>query len=194
MIKIKFPEELAENIKAGEIGVIPTDTMYGVVASALNPKAVERLREVREKPDNKPLVILISKIEDLKIFNIELDEETMSILNKIWPAPVTIVLPCHDERFEYLTRGTNTLGVRFPDDVELLKLISTSGPLVAPSANPAGKKPAENLDEAWEYFSELDFYFDDGVYPTNPSTLIRIENGKAVVLRQGLWQVPDFLK
>ena len=71
MIKITFPEELAENIKNGEIGVIPTDTMYGVVASALNPKAVERLREVREKPDNKPLIVLISKIEDLEIFNIE---------------------------------------------------------------------------------------------------------------------------
>lgn len=194
MIKIKFPDELAENIKSGEIGVIPTDTMYGVVASALNPKSVEEVFKLRQRDTKKPFIILISKIEDINIFIPDLSSDIKSILEKIWPEKVSVELPVSDNLFPYLTRGQGKSAFRLPNDPELQKLIGASGPLIAPSANPEGEKPAETLDEAWEYFPELDFYFDDGTYPNSPSTLIRLENGKAVVLRQGAWHTPEFLR
>lgn len=189
----KFPDDLVDIIKDGVVGVIPTDTMYGVVASALNEDSVKRLRELRGKPENKPLIVLISNIEDLSIFDIQLSAEVLAILKKIWPAQVSIELPVSSGKFDYISGGTGHFAIRLPDDVELRDFISKTGPLVAPSANPAGGKPAETMDEAWEYFPELDFYIEGGVLPQNPSTLVSIQNNKLKVHRQGKWQVPSDL-
>ncbi len=192
-MNINFPEDLLDIIKNGGIGVIPTDTMYGVVGSALLPESVEKIYKIRERDPRKPLIVLISKMSDLYIFNPNIDETILKILENIWPNPVSVEIPVLDEKFSYLSRGVGHFGFRFPKNEKLLKFLEKTGPLVAPSVNIEGEKPAENLDEAWEYFPELDFYIDGGAMPNNPSTVVSIENGKLKVKRQGVWQVPQDL-
>lgn len=179
-------KEIIEAIKAGGVGVIPTDTMYGVIGSALSKKTVERIYEVRKRTPSKPLIILISRIEDPKIFNIKINLATEKILKKLWPNKVSVILPCKQKRFEYLHRGTNRLAFRLPKDKKLREFISKTGPIVAPSANTEGDKPSKNIKQAEKYFgANVDFYLDKGDMSVVPSTIVEIENGEIEVVRMG---------
>jgi L-threonylcarbamoyladenylate synthase len=187
-----FNDDIVEKIENGGIGVIPTDTMYGIVGSALNKITVEKIFDLRRRDKNKPLIVLISKIEDVYIFNPDIPENTFNFLRRIWPDKVTVIFSVADEKFNYLSRGTKTIAMRLPQNLELRELISKTGPIVAPSVNTEGNSPSQNLDEAKKYFPNLDFYVDGGELDNVPSTVIKFENGKVEVLRQGAWQVPDF--
>lgn len=184
--------DLAEELKLGKVAVIPTDTIYGIVGSALNKSTVERIYILRKRTPSKPMIVLISSLDDLKLFNIEVDEVTKNLLRSLWPNPVSVILPCNDPKFEYLHRGTNTLAFRMPRDDKLLEILKASGPLVAPSANFEGEKPAETIKEAKNYFGdEVDLYVDGSTLKGQSSTLVEIKKGKINILRQGAFKIPN---
>lgn len=187
-------ENLGDRIKNGEVGVLPTDTLYGLVGSALLPQSVEKIYSLKKREPSKPLIVLISKISDLEKFSVILDDKLENFLKSIWPGPVSIVLPCAD--FDYLDRGTGKIAFRLPAKEDLRQLISESGPLVAPSANPESASPAKNISEAKKYFGEgADFYIDGGEFSGEPSSLVEYKNGKFVILRKGagLDKLSEFL-
>lgn len=183
-------ESIIKLLKGGKVGVIPTDTIYGIVGSALNPQAVEEIYRLRKRSFNKPMIILTSDLNDLNHFNISLSEKQMDFLKKVWPSPLSVVLVCQDDKFSYLHRGTKTLAFRMPKDEWLLSLLKQTGPLIAPSANFEGEKPAENISEAKKYFGEdMAFYVDGGEVKSIPSTLIKLhEDGEYEVLRKGVFK------
>ena len=123
-------------------------------------------------------------------FGINLKEDQAKFLKKIWPGKVSVILPCKNKEFKYLHRGTNSLAFRFPAKKSLLEILKKTGPLVAPSANPEGLKPAENITEAKKYFGDkVDFYLAGGSLKSEPSTLIEIsKDGEVGVLRGILGQ------
>lgn len=165
--------EIIKIIKDGGIGVLPTDTMYGIVGSAFNKKTVERIYEVRKRNKTKPLIILISSISDLKKFGVKNVPE--KFLKTLWPDKITVILPCKQKKFEYLHRGTKKLAFRMPKDKWLQRFLAESGPMVAPSANIEGEKPSKNIKDAQKYFgANVDFYLDKGPMPIIPSTIIEI--------------------
>lgn len=183
---------LSKELKKGKIAVIPTDTIYGIVCSALNQGTVEKIYTLRKRSPDKPMIVLISSLDDLKLFDIQIDSATRKLLEQIWPNPVSVVLPCNNSEFEYLHRGTNTLAFRMSKDGKLLEILKISGPLVAPSANFEGEKPAETTEEAKNYFGDdVDFYVDGGNVKGQSSTLIDIKDGKINVLRQGVYKFTD---
>jgi L-threonylcarbamoyladenylate synthase len=182
------------SLNNGGVGVLPTDTIYGVVASALNRDAVERLYRLKARTPTKPCIILIADVSDLTRFGIMLDQATKQRINQLWPGPVSIVLPCDRADLEYLHRGTHTLAFRLPADEALRGLLRETGPLVAPSANPEGKEPAATKEEAEKYFSNrVDFYIEAKPQVGPASTLIEVKNGKVVVLREGAVEIPSSL-
>lgn len=177
---------ITQILKNNGVGVLATDTIYGLVGSALSKRAVERIYQLKKRTPNKPFIILISDLNDLNHFNIKIDEFTKKLLQKIWPNPISVVLSCNDKKFAYLHRGTKTLAFRIPDKPNLLKLLKSTGPLIAPSANPEGLPPAQTIKEAKKYFGDnVDFYQNEGKLISLPSTLIKIENQKIITLRQG---------
>lgn len=180
-------DRIAPLLEEGKIGVMPTDTIYGIVGSALNPQTVEKIYKLRKRAKDKPMIILIAGIDDLKNFGIKLTQPQNNFLKKIWPNPVSVVLPISGDKFKYLHRGKNSLAFRIPKDEKLLKILKRVGPLVAPSANIEGQKPSENIDQAKEYFArEVAFYVDGGKIKSKSSTIIDLKNdGSFVVLRQG---------
>ncbi|MFA6285207.1 MAG: Sua5/YciO/YrdC/YwlC family protein [Parcubacteria group bacterium] len=111
-------ESIARKIKSGKIGVIPTDTIYGVAAAAFSKKAVARAYKILKRNPKKPFIVLIGSIEDLSLFDIKLDRITENILKNIWPGKVSVILPVKSRKFEYLHRGTKTLAFRFPKKKE----------------------------------------------------------------------------
>lgn len=173
-------KEVGDDIKKGRIGVIPTDTIYGIVCSAMNKKSVEKLYKIRKRNSKKPMIILISSIKNLDLFNVKIDKK---IIDKYWPGKVSIIAPV--KKLEYLHRGKNSLAFRLPDNKELIKLLKISGPIVAPSANTEGNKPAQTIEKAKEYFQDkIDFYVDCGRLKSKPSKIISLINDNIEIIRK----------
>lgn len=192
---MRYSPETTQSLSAGGVAVVPTDTIYGIVCSALREQSVERVYDIRRRRPEKPCIILIADSADVEQFDITLDEPTRKILDALWPGPVSIVLPCESERFTYLHRGTRTLAFRVPLDEGLRESLRQTGPLIAPSANLEGATPATTTDEARGYFGDqVDVYEDAGPRTGAPSTVVAVENGKVVVLRQGVAMIPTHLR
>lgn len=177
--------KLALLLKEGVVAVMPTDTVYGICGSALNRQAVEKIYKLRKRNFKKPMIILISGLNDLKIFGVKLSKKDQKILKMIWPAKISIVLECKNKKFEYLHRKTKTLAFRIPQNKFLLKILKIAGPLVAPSANWEGEQPAKTIFEAKKYFGNKVAYYDAGKIANKTSTLIKLKDGKYEIIRKG---------
>ncbi|MBI2120599.1 MAG: Sua5/YciO/YrdC/YwlC family protein [Parcubacteria group bacterium] len=93
-------------LKSGGIGVLPTDTLYGLVGQALSREAVERIYKVRKRSTDKPLIILISSPEDLELFGVSSEKGPGRVAQRFWPGKVSVIVPCNTPELEYLHRGT----------------------------------------------------------------------------------------
>jgi L-threonylcarbamoyladenylate synthase len=181
---INWQKAVAEVLVAGGVGVLPTDTIYGIVGSALDKKVVEKIYRLRKRNRKKPMIVLISSLGDLKKFGVQVTPTTRKILQKAWPGKVSVILPSRSKKVAYLHRGTNAIAFRMPKPAWLRKLLVKTGPLVAPSANIEGKPPARTVGEAKKYFADkVDFYVDAGRLVSKPSTLIELRGGTVRVLR-----------
>jgi L-threonylcarbamoyladenylate synthase len=177
-------EQAIEILVSGGVGVMPTDTIYGIVGSAFLTETVERIYQVKKRLSSKPLIVLIADIEDAERFGVVLSDKLIEALKTYWPGPYSIILPCIDEEFEYLTRGTDSIAFRVPGDEELRNLLRQTGPLVAPSANIEGESPAKTVRDAVNYFGEqVDFYLDGDEIEKPASTIIRLDDDGVKVLR-----------
>lgn len=154
--------------------VMPTDTLYGLIAPVFDKPAMRRLHKLKGRPKGKPFIILINSIAQLKKFKIKLTAAQKTQIKKLWPGPISIVL--------------NRKAFRLPQSPNLRKFLAKTGPLAAPSANPAGKLPARNITEAREYFgNQVSTYLTGRVRSNQPSTLIKLsKTGQIKILRQGV--------
>ncbi len=174
-------------LNRGGIAVIPTDTIYGIVAKVLDREAATRLYRLRRESAKKPFIILIDSLERLREFGITLTRKNLAFLHQVWPGPVSVVLSCKAGDFLYLHLGTGTLAFRLPKSKQLQTLLKETGPLLAPSANPGGKKPATTIAEAKKYFgTDVNMYVGAGRKMSGkPSTLVSLLSGTPRILRQG---------
>ncbi|MCX6713398.1 MAG: L-threonylcarbamoyladenylate synthase [Candidatus Vogelbacteria bacterium] len=183
-----FPSEIVGKINSGGVGILPTDTICGLSGSALSPAVVERIYELKQRPADMPFIVLIGEWEDLGKLGVEITEKDRAVLEKNWPGSISFILPCPDpeNKLEYLHRGKKTIAVRFPIGEDLQKLLAKTGPLISTSANLSGRRPAETIEEARDYFgNRVDFYLDAGPRGSQPSTLAKLTNGQVEILRQG---------
>ena len=180
-------------IKNGGVVILPTDTIYGIVAKASNPIAVSRLYHIRGRNLKKSCIVLCSSIKELPSLGIKIDAGTKRVLSEIWPNSVSVILPCNQKSFSYLHRGGKTLAVRIPKSQKLLEFIKKTGPIIAPSANPEGKPPAKDVKEAKSYFGKKVGVYISGKVSKKPSTLIKLSGGNVDIIRQGSWQIPKIL-
>ncbi|OGZ07859.1 MAG: threonylcarbamoyl-AMP synthase [Candidatus Lloydbacteria bacterium RIFCSPLOWO2_01_FULL_50_20] len=166
-------EQIVRALGEGCVGILPTDTLYGIVGSALLPETVERIYTLKERDPQKPLIVLVADIDDLERFGVVLSDRLSAHLNTYWPGPYSIILPTADDDFDYLHRGLGTIAFRLPDKEELRKLLREAGPIVAPSANIEGQPPAQTIEQAQKYFgTAVDFYIDGGEIDGKPSTIL----------------------
>ena len=179
-------ESVKTVLKSGGVGVLPTDTLYGLVGQALSRRTVSRIYRLRKRNPKKPMIVLISSRADLKKLGVMVNGQMSKVFKKLWPGKVSIVLPCNTKRFSYLHRGRKTLAFRLPAERSLRKLLKLVGPLVAPSANVEGKPPARTISEAKKYFGDnVDFYVTAGRLASKPSTLVALTDKGLAVIRRG---------
>lgn len=177
-----------DSLKNGKVIIIPTDTVYGFSAIVSDSfDCDERIRRIKGREETKPFIQLIANPQD--IFKYTSDEIPRNLLN-YWPGPLTIIAT--DNR---LTGSKiNTTAFRCPGDKWLRDIIEECGmPVYSTSVNRSGKPVLETENEIiLEFEKEVDLIVLDGdKKDAVPSTIVKIENGKAVVLRQGALEIKD---
>ena len=121
--------------------MFPTETVYGIAADSLNPKAMGRLRKIKNRPADKPFSILVSRKETIDAINHELDHVVYKLIDEFWPGPLTVVIPYKE--------NTKTIGVRMPNNTIALSLVKEAQcSIAAPSANLKDKEPSTTCQEA----------------------------------------------
>ncbi len=181
--------ELIEQLKNGAVGVMPTDTIYGLVCSASDKQAVSRLYLLKSR-ENKPGTVIAANIEQLVGLGIK--RRYLKAVEQYWPNPISLVLPVGHE-LDYLDAGKLSVAVRIPSNEKVSRILEQTGPLLTTSANHPGKKPAESASEAKKYFGDkVDFYVDGGsTSGAKPSTIIRIVDDAIEVLREGAVKIDE---
>lgn len=174
--------QLVSLLCSGGVGVLRTDTLYGLVARADDEAAVARVYRRKGRDEAKSPIVLISDVSQLyDVF----PTQHGALARDEWPARTTVIIPSRDAPV-WIRRGNASVAYRLPADDRLRTLLDQTGPLVAPSANPEGLPPAASIAQAKAYFGEsVDFYSDGGTVTDNtPSTIIRIDaQGKLERLR-----------
>jgi len=184
-----YDPQLVQLYAAGAVGVLPTDTIYGLSASAGNVEAVRRLYDLKDR-ERKPGTLIAANIAQL--IALGLDESSLRKVVHLWPNPLSIIIPAPDS-LTYIHQGLYSLAVRIPQDDTLLQLLVQTGVLLTSSANHPGSPPANNLAEAQLYFGDkVDFYVNGGDRADRPpSTVARIIDGRVEVLRSGAITIND---
>ena len=180
-----FPEtdkiiKCAKIIRQGGLVIFPTETVYGVAADYTNKKAMERLREIKKRPEDKPFSVLLPKKESVEHLMATMDTSVYKLIDRYWPGPLTIVVPSKE--------GGKTIGLRMPDNMIALNLAKAAGcPVAAPSANFIGAQPPTTCQEALRDLDGLvDIAIDGG--PTmlgRESTVLDMSVSPPKILRDG---------
>jgi L-threonylcarbamoyladenylate synthase len=179
--------EASQLVAAGGLIAFRTDTFYGLGADPFNPSAIRKIRELKGREDGKPILLLISDDSEVDRF-IQQSAFFKLIARGHWPAPLTLIGVSRPEVPTELTAGTNSLGIRLPDDNEVRALVrACGGALTATSANVSGQPPARTAQEVEKYFpSGIDLIVDGGeVTARQPSTVLDVSGSGVRLVREG---------
>ena len=188
--------EAAQVIKNGGLVAFPTETVYGLGANALNPFAVAKIFEVKERPSFDPLIVHIASFDDLPILTAGISENVMRLARHFWPGPLTIVLPKSPVVPDIVTSGLDTVGIRMPNHPIALDLIKKSNcPIAAPSANKFGQLSPVNAQHVLKQLPHVDYVLDGGCTSVGiESTIVSIQGDTCQLLRPGFITLEDIEK
>ncbi|MBK5263347.1 MAG: threonylcarbamoyl-AMP synthase, partial [Peptostreptococcaceae bacterium] len=176
-------------LKNGGLVAFPTETVYGLGANALDPKAVAKVYEAKGRPSDNPMIVHISRASDIGQLTPELSPRIIKLIENFWPGPLTLVVPKKAEVPDITTGGLDTVAVRMPDDKFALKIITLAGcPIAAPSANLSGKP---SPTKASHVIDDLDGKIDAIVCGADcrvgiESTVLDVSVEVATILRPGI--------
>jgi L-threonylcarbamoyladenylate synthase len=182
-------QHAADIISRGGVIAFRTDTFYGLGADPFNKGAVEKIKQLKGREDNKPILIVISDYDHLDRFIISVSTTFRLLARRFWPGALTLIGQAHSEVPAEITAGTRTVGVRLPNDDRVRQLVrACGGALTATSANPSHAAPATTAQKVQEYFIEgLDLIVDDGEAQTDrPSTVVDVSQNEPKLIREGV--------
>jgi len=175
-------------IREGRLVAFPTETVYGLGANALNPLAVAKIFELKERPSFDPLIVHIASVDDLDKLTVNKDSRVLQLAEKFWPGPLTIVLPKSDIVPDIVTSGLITVGIRMPNNPIALELIRKAGcSIAAPSANKFGRVSPTTAQHVKKQLPNVDYILDGGKTQVGiESTIITLNEKGFEILRHGV--------
>ncbi|MGB9675567.1 MAG: L-threonylcarbamoyladenylate synthase [Candidatus Bathyarchaeales archaeon] len=178
----------ADIIKKGGLVAFPTETVYGLGADALNPKAVLTLFEAKKRPLDNPPIVHVGKIEEVYRLAKHVPQKAKTLMERFWPGPLTLIFECSEMVPSVTVAGLDTIAIRMPrHNVALALLRESNCPIAAPSANLAGKPSPTSAEHVLEDLDgRIDAVLDAG--PTNigvESTVLDLTSSPPQILRPG---------
>lgn len=172
-------------LDAGELVVLPTDTVYGIAARPDDPSAVARIFALKGRPDDKPLPILGGSAESLRSIA-TFDAFSFGLAWEFWPGPLTLVLK-RSASFDHDLGGADpNVAVRVPASGVALELLQRTGPLAVTSANRSGEAACTTIEEAEALWGEeVAVYLDAGPCDGESSTILSLVGTEPELLREG---------
>jgi len=175
-------------VQAGGLVAFPTESFYGLGADALDPAAVARVFEVKGRPDDKPLLVLVDGIDMVSELAAAIPDGARALMARHWPGALTLVLRASARLPAGLTGGTGTVGVRLPGHaVARALVVAAARPITAPSANPSAAPPPRTAPDVRGYFDgRVELILDGGTTPGGAgSTVVDCTVWPPRILRQG---------
>ncbi|MBS8083196.1 threonylcarbamoyl-AMP synthase [Streptococcus suis] len=179
-------DKLRTILENGGTVILPTETVYGLFAQALNEDAVNRVYQLKQRPRDKAMNLNVSNLNDIYFFSQNTPFFLEKLYNRFMPGPLTIILKANDNVPFWVNSGLDTVGFRVPNHVKTLQLISETGPLIGPSANISGNESGKKFSDIQAQFSvDLPGIEDDQALTGIDSTILDLSGQKARILRQG---------
>ena len=182
-------KQVANIISGGGIIAFRTDTLYGLGADPVNREAVRRIKQLKGREENKPILIVVSDYDQLHRFIDDVSPAFELLAKHFWPGALTLIGRASANITEEITAGTKTVGVRLPDDDRVRAIVrSCGGALTATSANPSDAAPAGSAHEVHDYFDDaIDLIIDDGKVESDlPSTVVDASGAEPRLIREGV--------
>ncbi|UTI54220.1 L-threonylcarbamoyladenylate synthase [Streptococcus suis] len=179
-------DKLRTILENGGAVILPTETVYGLFAQALNEDAVNRVYQLKQRPRDKAMNLNVSNLNDIYFFSQNTPFFLEKLYNRFMPGPLTIILKANKNVPFWVNSGLNTVGFRLPNHEQTLQLISETGPLIGPSANISGNESGKKFSDIQAQFSvDLPGIEDDQALTGIDSTILDLSGQKARILRQG---------
>lgn len=179
----------ANELKTGNIGIFPTDTVYGIGCNCFNINAIDNLYKVKQRNYNKPINVLVSDIDMVNKLVTDINPIEQKLMEVFWPGSLTIVFNKSKIVPDLLTSNLNTIGIRMPNNKICLDLINKLGnPIATSSANIADEEPLKSINDKLitDFNNKVSFVIDEGYIKNGiPSTIVKVENNEVKILRQG---------
>ena len=179
-----------DELRRGAAVGVPTDTVYGLAADAADAAAVQRLFELKERPDDRSIAVLVADLAAAETL-VEFTPAARRLAERFWPGPLTIVAARRPKAPPHLGTGA-TIGVRLPDD-DIMRAIAAPGPVAVTSANLHGDPTPTTAQGVAELFPTLSLVVDAGPRPGASSTVVDMSAAAPVVLRQGPISLDEIL-
>lgn len=182
-------QKTVDILKKGGIVAYPTETFYGLGAKFDTEDSLKRLYDIKKRPKEKAMPLIIGYRELLPILTDSVTIEAKSLMERFWPGSITLIFDAREHLSEFITAGTRKVAVRLPGESFALHLARAAGfPVTATSANPSGMAPARNAGTVIEYFGDnIDFVIDGGTTPGGlPSTIVDVTGDTVEILREGV--------
>ncbi len=186
----------AEALRAGEVVALPTETVYGLAANALDPVAVTRIFEIKGRPSHNPIIVHVSDVAMARRFAADWPVEAAKLAQSFWPGPLTLIVPKSADIPDIVTAGGPTVGLRWPSHPFMQAVIRECGfPLAAPSANPSNFLSPTNANHVRETLGErLRLIVDGGQSQVGiESTVVDVTTQPPTVLRPGMIHAESLL-
>jgi L-threonylcarbamoyladenylate synthase len=173
-------------IRSGGVIAFPTDTVYGIGASAFQGEAIEKIYQIKDRSHLKAIPILVADPADLRRITPPLSQTARRLVDRFWPGALTLVLPILPSLPQILS-PTPSIGIRIPDHKAVRGLLRVVGPLAATSANLSGDIPALNADQVEASLgNRIQLILDGGKVPGGiPSTVVDCSGEHPILLREG---------
>ena len=187
-------DKIEKTLAAGGAVVLPTETVYGLFAQALNEEAVERVYELKRRPRDKALNLNVASLEEIYAFSKNQPTYLDQLYQAFLPGPLTIILQANDQVPTWINSGMDTVGFRIPNHPVTLNLIRKYGPLIGPSANLSGKVSGTSFQQiVMDFQEQVSGVEDDAALTGQDSTILDLSGEKAHILRQGAITREDIL-
>jgi len=180
-------EKITKLLNKGKIVITPTDTIYGIMGDSTNEDVINKIYKIKKRPLTKPLILLMDSYEMIKKYTKKISDKEEKLIKEFMPGLVTIILEKNDKVNNLITANTNYVAIRIPNNQELLKIINKLGkPIISTSANISEKIPITNINQLdKEIKDNVDYIYDNGEITNQASTIVKFENTKLLVLREG---------